>query len=162
LAFLQSFASVVPSRLPRHPAPLLDFFFPSTQIRFEDPPHRRSSTPAFVPSSGFDYPLDGLLPSNPSEPCFMLAAPLGFAPSKLDLHAKCCNVTTALGPHAVSPASDASVRGPGYGDAGRGFWVLHLAGGTGASRLTPLGFSSLGSSRSLILIFPSEDLLSCA
>jgi len=31
-----------------------------------------------VPPSGFDYPLDGFLPSNPRRPCFMPTALMGF------------------------------------------------------------------------------------
>jgi hypothetical protein len=52
------------------PAPLVDFLLPTAQIRFKGPPFRQGSTPAFVPPSGFGYPLDGLLPLNPSEPYF--------------------------------------------------------------------------------------------
>jgi hypothetical protein len=32
----------------------------------------------YVPPSGFGYPLDGFLPSNPRRPCFVPAALLGF------------------------------------------------------------------------------------
>jgi hypothetical protein len=32
-----------------------------------------------LPPSGFDHPLDGLLPRMPRRPCFMPAAPLGFS-----------------------------------------------------------------------------------
>jgi hypothetical protein len=32
-----------------------------------------------LPSSGFDHPLDGLLPREPRRPCFMPTAPLGFS-----------------------------------------------------------------------------------
>jgi hypothetical protein len=32
----------------------------------------------FVPPSGFEYPLGGFLPSNPSRPCFMPTALMGF------------------------------------------------------------------------------------
>jgi len=32
-----------------------------------------------LPSSGFGYPRDGLLPRGPSRPCFMPAAPMGFS-----------------------------------------------------------------------------------
>jgi hypothetical protein len=52
------------------PAPLVDFVLPTAQVRSKGPPFRQGSTPAFVPPSGFGYPLDGLLPLKPSEPCF--------------------------------------------------------------------------------------------
>jgi len=32
-----------------------------------------------LPSSGFGYPRDGLLPRGPGRPCFMPAAPMGFS-----------------------------------------------------------------------------------
>ena len=109
LAFLQSAASADPSRQPQQSAPLTDFHFPSTQIRFKGPPNRQVSTPVFVPSSGFDYPLDGLLPSNPSEPYLMLTASMGFSPSELNLSARYRDVPTAMSPHAVSLAPDTSI-----------------------------------------------------
>jgi len=138
-AFLQSILSAGPSRPPQRPAPLLDFLIPSTRFRFEDQLHRRDSTPAFVPPSGFGYPLGGLLPSNPSEPCFMPAAPMGFAPSKLDLDTESRSVATATSPRAVSLALYALARRPQHGDANRGFWALHPARGTGLRPADSLG-----------------------
>jgi hypothetical protein len=49
----------------------------------------RGSTPRgrcltrYVPPSGFDYPLDGLLPSTPGRACFIPTALLGFTPPEL-------------------------------------------------------------------------------
>jgi hypothetical protein len=41
--------------------------------------HQPRALPArFVPPSGFDYPLDGFLPSDPCRPCFVPAALMGF------------------------------------------------------------------------------------
>jgi hypothetical protein len=39
----------------------------------------RASPARYVPPSGFDYPLDGFLPSNPSRFCFTPTALTGFA-----------------------------------------------------------------------------------
>jgi hypothetical protein len=151
LAFLQSIFSVSPSRSPQRPAPLLDFLLPSTRVRFEGQLCRRGPTPAFVPPSGFDYPLGGLLPSNPSEPCFVPAAPMGIAHSKLDLPAQCHSVATATAPLAVSLAPYAPARGMGHGDASRDFWVLHRARGAG---LRPADFLGVLLSR----VLPIADL----
>ena len=72
------FRSVNPSR-PAAARPLLSWAFaPFSTCR-----HRRSTdcgcaAPTTVPSSGFGYPLDGLLPSIPGRFCFTPPALLGF------------------------------------------------------------------------------------
>jgi len=63
------------------PAPLLDFC--SLQhIKVRKSTHRGVSKSRYVPPSGFDYPLDGLLLPSPRRPCFMPTALLGFHPSE--------------------------------------------------------------------------------
>lgn len=61
---------------------------PSTLASCEDPLVRRGSNPTFGPPLGFGYPFDGLRPSQPGEPYFMLTASLDFAPSKFLLGRK--------------------------------------------------------------------------
>jgi hypothetical protein len=58
----------------------------------------------YVPPSGFGYPLDGLRPSNPCQPCFMPAALLGFALRSFPLSQGTRASPPAVDPHAVSPA----------------------------------------------------------
>jgi len=65
------------SRYPQVPAPPLDFL-PLWHMR-----RSRSGSPGccltrHLPSSGFGYPRDGLLPRRPCLPCFRQAAPMGF------------------------------------------------------------------------------------
>jgi len=87
----------------------------------------RGRSPArHVPPSGFDYPLDGLLPSRPCRSCFVPAALLGFAlrsfllpkgnrpfpPGRTHLPFR-----SPVYPHT---------RGAGAGLASRGSWALTL------------------------------------
>jgi hypothetical protein len=82
LAFLQSIGTVEPSRTPQRRGSSRGLLLPTAPVRFEGPLLRQVSTPVYVPPSGFGYPLDGLLPSSPSGPCFRSTAPMGFAPSE--------------------------------------------------------------------------------
>jgi hypothetical protein len=66
-AFLQSITQLTLVSSPQRSDSSRGLSFPSAHIRFEDSLSRQDSTPAYVPPSGFGYPLDGLLPSNPSE-----------------------------------------------------------------------------------------------
>ena len=75
--------------------------FPTAQVRFKGPLCSRFPSPATVPSSGFDYPLDGFLPLNPSEFYCTLTALLGFALQSLVLLARSCNISATQPPHAV-------------------------------------------------------------
>ena len=59
------------------------------------------SKPATVPPSGFDYPLDGFLPLNPSEFYCTPTALLGFALQSLFLLARSWSVPATQPPHAV-------------------------------------------------------------
>ena len=49
-----------------------------------------------LPSSGFGYPLDGLLPGDPCRSSFIPAALLGFRPSKRSPLGRRCGVSAAL------------------------------------------------------------------
>jgi hypothetical protein len=57
----------------------------------------------YVPPSGFGYPLDGLLPSNPCRPCFVPTALLGFSPSERFPLERYPAVSDRKHPHTVSP-----------------------------------------------------------
>jgi len=57
----------------------------------------------YVPSSGFGYPPDGLLPSIPRRFCFAPAALMGFTLRSVFLWKGIRRVTTRIAPHAVQP-----------------------------------------------------------
>jgi len=85
--------------------------------------HGRSPT-RHVPPSGFGYPRDGLLPSNPCQSCFVPAALLGFALRSFLL---------AIGNRAVSGSEEPTYRSliciplhvsAGAGLTSCGFWAL--------------------------------------
>lgn len=61
--------------------PRLDIRFPSARSNRRGP-RSRVCLARFVPPSGFGYPLDGLLPPRPGQPCFRPTALMGFRPSK--------------------------------------------------------------------------------
>jgi hypothetical protein len=61
------------------------------------------STPRYVPPSGFDHPLDGLLLPSPSRPCFVPAALLGFTLRSVPLSKGLRGVSARTNPPAVSP-----------------------------------------------------------
>jgi hypothetical protein len=65
----------------------------------------------YVPPSGFDYPLDGLLPSGPCQLCFMLTALLGF-PFGACPHRRYPNVTARVNPPTVSSSAEAGTEAP--------------------------------------------------
>jgi hypothetical protein len=77
-AFLQSFSRLTLVGLPQQTNSSHGLYSPSAHVRFKGLPNRQDSTPAYVPPSGFGYPPDDLLPLNPSELFFTLAALLGF------------------------------------------------------------------------------------
>jgi hypothetical protein len=81
-AFLQSFHRVNLAAVPQHGSSSHGLSCPPALASPASPLVRQGSTPAFVPPSGFGDPLDGFLLAKPGEPCFMLTALLGFAPSK--------------------------------------------------------------------------------
>jgi hypothetical protein len=53
-------------------------FFPFSTCQIQRSTTRQAPIPVYVPPPGFAYPLDGLLPLNPSELYLTLAALLGF------------------------------------------------------------------------------------
>jgi hypothetical protein len=77
-AFLQSLEQSCPSR-PAAASQLLSWaFVPYSTPGFGGLPAAGLASARYVPSSGFGYPLDGLLPPSPCRFCFTPAALLGF------------------------------------------------------------------------------------
>jgi hypothetical protein len=75
---------------------------PFSTSGIEDP--QGASTPAHTgPPSGFDYPLDGFIPSNPCRFCFAPTALMGFTLRSLLLSKGIRGVTTRMHPHTVWP-----------------------------------------------------------
>ena len=101
-AFLQSLTQLILAVPPRRASSSLGLLFPTAQVRIEGLLVRQGSTPVYVPPSGFGYPLDGLLPSIPSEFCFTLTALMGCSPSKLYLLTRYRDVPITVNPPAVS------------------------------------------------------------
>jgi hypothetical protein len=60
----------------------------------------------YVPSSGFGYPRDGFLPSNPCRFSFTPAALMGFTLRSVSLSKGSRNVSVRKHPQTVPPASD--------------------------------------------------------
>jgi hypothetical protein len=77
-------------------------FVPYSTSGVEDPLAAGLPT-CYVPPSGFDYPLDGLLPSIPCRSFFVPAALMGFALRSFLLTEGIRSVTTRTHPHTVSP-----------------------------------------------------------
>jgi len=125
LAFLQSVAQRTLAGQPQPPAPLMDF--PSLQHMQDSAIHSpRTFQARFVPSSGFGYPLDGFLPPKPGQPCFMLAALMGFALRSVLLHRGGDASPRRPNPRAVSPAGYSPSPKRRAGPAGRGFRAFTL------------------------------------
>lgn len=145
-----------------------------TSIPYSTDQIRRStssagSTTASVPSSGFAYPLDGFLPSNPSGPYCVPTALLGFSPSKLDHSLRYSRVAAIVHPPAVSLAPDVLSNAHTRKCQPRllGFYPHerpHLLSGPHArhKREAPMGFTFLGFYRELTCFLLSEEILSCA
>jgi hypothetical protein len=107
----------------------------------------------YVPPSGFDYPLDGLLPRIPCRFCFTPAALLGFSLRRFPLPAGLHGVSAEKNPHTVSLRVTPTPRCQ-TGHTGLGFWVhtsrKYLAPDGFLSRRSlapPLGFTPSGPSR---------------
>jgi hypothetical protein len=78
----------------------------------------------FVPSSGFGYPLDGLLPAKPHRPYFVPTALLGLNPSKRSPLAGWCRVSATTAPtYCLSRAFSTRDKHESAGHTGRSFWV---------------------------------------
>jgi len=69
---------------------------------------RAVSKPRYVPSSGFGYPLDGLLLPNPRRPCFVPTALLGFTLRSFLLLQGIRDVSIRMNPPAVSASGIAA------------------------------------------------------
>jgi hypothetical protein len=77
-AFLQSITQQILAGLPQRASSSHGLLVPTAHKASKV--HLPQALPArYVPSSGFDYPLDGLLPSIPRRLCFAPAALMGFA-----------------------------------------------------------------------------------
>jgi hypothetical protein len=123
---------------------------PYSTSRIGGPPD--TSTPArYVPSSGFDYPLDGFLPSIPCRFCFTPAALMGFTLRSFLLSKGIRGVSTRKHPPTVQPSGIPAAEAPGRPDRPRflGFnpsespWRLNK--GLACQPLVPpLGFALLG------------------
>jgi hypothetical protein len=100
-AFLQSLATVDPSRLTGVDRLLSWTSLPYSTSQVQRSTGQAAFHTAFVPPSGFGYPLDGLLPLNPSGNPLDPAALMGFAPSESYLPARCHGVSTLTAPPAV-------------------------------------------------------------
>jgi len=80
-----------------------------------------------VPPSGFDYPLDGLLPSMPCQSCFVPAALLGFALRSLLLLKGNRVVSDSEEPTYRWLVCIPSCRSTGAGLTSCDFWALTLS-----------------------------------
>jgi hypothetical protein len=79
-------------------------------------PLNAGSPARYVPPSGFDYPLDGLLPSIPCRFCFTPAALMGFTLRSFLLPKGIRGVTTRKGPPTVEPGGIPAAEAPGRPD----------------------------------------------
>jgi hypothetical protein len=84
-AFLQSLNQRVPSRPAAAGQHLSWAFAPYSTFRLRGPLAASFASARYVPSSGFGYPLDGLLPLRPRRVCFTSTALLGFTLRSLPL-----------------------------------------------------------------------------
>jgi hypothetical protein len=100
--FLQSVPTVGPSRVTAVVRLLSWTSCPYSTCQVQRSTHSAGFHAAFVPPSGFGYPLDGLLPLNPSGDPKISTALLGFSPSKHCPPVSCSCVSAPTAPHAVS------------------------------------------------------------
>jgi hypothetical protein len=70
---------------------------PACEVRFT-----RALPARHLPSAGFGYPLDGLLPRAPCRPFFVPAAPVGFSLRSVLLDRGCPALPPSLAPLAVT------------------------------------------------------------
>jgi hypothetical protein len=84
----------------------------------------RGPKPArYVPSSGFGYPLDGLLPRIPCRFCFTPAALVGFTLRRFPLPEGLRSLSAGRNPHTIGPALFSAAKKRQTGLTGLGFWV---------------------------------------
>jgi len=108
----------------------------------------------FVPSSGFGYPLDGLLPAIPCRFCFAPAALLGFTLRSFLLPEGIQPVSGWKNPLTVSPVGIPAPKAQA-GSTGRSSWVFAPSGSPWQPNVVlahqpldaPLGFAPLGPPR---------------
>jgi len=125
LAILQSVAQRTLAGRPQPPAPLVDF--DSLQhIQGSAIYQPRTFQARFVPPSGFGYPPGGFLSPKPGQPCFVLAALVGFALRSFLLRWGGDAFPRHPDPLAVSPAGYSPSPKRRAGPAGRGFRALTL------------------------------------
>jgi hypothetical protein len=74
---------------------------------------RRLACSCYVPSSGFGYPRDGLLPPSPRRLCFAPAALLGLSLRSFLLAEGTRGFRRRMNPHAVSPVGIPAAVGGG-------------------------------------------------
>jgi hypothetical protein len=134
--------------------------------------HVSRALPArFVPPSGFDYPLDGLLPSDPRRFCFTPAALMGFPLRSVPLLEGIRSVSGRKDPHTVLPPiypTPTNRDGAGAGD--RSFWASTLRRSPWRARVclvrhpldAPLGFRLLGlCAKTFVRISPNVRSHAC-
>jgi len=103
-AFLQSLAQQHLACRPQPAGSSHGLFFPSAHQGSEVHGSRAFQARS-VPPSGFDYPLDGLLPPSPCRPFFTPAALLGFTLRSFLLPKGIHGVSARMNPPTVSPAA---------------------------------------------------------
>jgi hypothetical protein len=82
----------------------MGFLFPSAHVRIGGPLDAGVAAARYVPSSGFGYPRDGLLPPSPSRSCFVPTALMGFTLRSVPLSKGTRAFPHRMHPLVVSPA----------------------------------------------------------
>jgi hypothetical protein len=110
---------------------------------------QRDSAPVYVTSSGFGYPLDVLLPLNPSE-TVRLTALMGFALRSFAQETRYGGVSAVISPPAVSAATNVTTlvvprsRSPRLLGFDPCLEPRHCTGYPAVTGVAPLGFTLLG------------------
>jgi len=96
--------------------------FPTAHTSVRGPLSRAMQTARYGPPSGFDYPLDGLLPRTPGRFCFAPAALLGFALRRFHLPGSIPGLSTVNNPPTVGWPFFSAPKCR-LGPTSLGFWV---------------------------------------